>query len=70
MVSFKLNEEIQKDAFHLVMFLYQAYNLLPFSFYSQNTTLSMLLILAVSRMVSYMTFVMGLAHHRVSVAQW
>ena len=30
MVSFKLDKEIQKDAFHLVTFLYQAYNLLPF----------------------------------------
>ena len=50
MVSFKLDEEIQKDAFHFVMFLYQAYNLPHFQFYSQNMTLSTLLILAVSRM--------------------
>ena len=28
MVSFKLDKEIQKDAFHLVMFLYRAYNLI------------------------------------------
>ena len=27
MVSFKLDEETQKDAFHFVMFLYQACNL-------------------------------------------
>ena len=50
MVGFKLDEEIQKDAFHLVMFLYQSYNLLPLSFYLQNMTLSTLMILAVSRM--------------------
>ena len=30
MVSFKLDEEIQKDAFHFAMFLYQAYNSPPF----------------------------------------
>ena len=86
MVSFELSKEIEKDAFttyhkpgqrksskspYSIIFLYIIIYIIFCKYYLQNITLLTSLILAVSTgWVSYMNYVMVIAHHRVSAAQW
>ena len=68
MVSFKLSKEIKKDILHLVIIVGQRTSIhLSYSIYKHNTIditdpYSM-------QDVCHMNFLIGLAHHRVSLAQ-
>ena len=86
MVSFELSKEIEKDAFtsdhkpgqrksskspYSIIFLYIIIYIIFCKYYLQNIMLLTSLILAVyTGWVSYMNYVMVIAHHRVSAAQW